>query len=90
VPWDVVLRVAIALVAAVLLYLLAVKVVRTMMAPPPPDEPDMTKVEPVDFRYRCMVCGTEVTMTGSPDVDAPDAPRHCREDMTLLGADAKR
>jgi hypothetical protein len=89
VPWDVVLRVAIALVAAVLLYLLAVKVVRTMMAPPPPDEPDMTKVEPVDFRYRCMVCGTEVTMTGSPDAAAPDAPRHCREDMTLLGADAR-
>ena len=87
-PWDVVLRVAIALVAAVLLYLLAVKVVRTMMSPPPPDEPDMTKVEPVDVRYRCMVCGTEVTMTGSPDADAPAAPRHCREDMTLVGADA--
>jgi hypothetical protein len=88
VPWDVVLRVAIALAAAVLLYLLAVKVVRTMMSPPPPDEPDMTRVEPVDFRYRCMVCGTEVTMTGSPDAEAPAAPRHCREDMTLLGADA--
>jgi hypothetical protein len=83
-----VLRVLIALVVAVALYLLAVKVVRTMMAPPPPDEPDMSKVEPVDFRYRCMVCGTEVTMTGSPDAQAPDAPRHCREDMQLLGADA--
>ncbi len=78
----------IAVTAALLLYLLAVKIVRTMMAPPPPDEPDMTKVEPVDLRYRCMVCGTEVTMTGSPDADAPDAPRHCREDMTLLGVDA--
>jgi DNA-directed RNA polymerase subunit RPC12/RpoP len=89
VPWDVVLRVAIALVAAVLIYLLAVKVVRTMMAPPPPDEPDMTKIEPVELRYRCMVCGTEVTMTGSPDADAPAAPRHCREDMTLLGADVR-
>jgi DNA-directed RNA polymerase subunit RPC12/RpoP len=87
VSWEVVLRVAIALAAAVLLYLLAVKVVRTMMSPPPPDEPDMTRVEPVDFRYRCMVCGTEVTMTGSPDAEAPAAPRHCREDMTLLGAD---
>jgi hypothetical protein len=85
---DVALRVLIALVACVLLYLLAVKVVRTMMAPPPPDEPDMSKVEPVDFRYRCMVCGTEVTMTGSPDAEAPDAPRHCREDMHLLGVDA--
>jgi hypothetical protein len=88
VPWDVVVRVLIALAAAVGLYLLAVKIVRTMMAPPPPDEPDMSRVEPVDFHYRCMVCGTEVTMTGSPDADAPDAPRHCREDMHLLGADA--
>ena len=85
---EVAIRVLIALVAAVLLYLLAVRIIRTMMAPPPPDEPDMSKVEPVDFRYRCMVCGTEVTMTGSPDADAPDAPRHCREDMRLLGVDA--
>ena len=79
---DWAIRVLIALAACVLLYL------RTMMAPPPPDEPDMSKIEPVDFRYRCMVCGTEVTMTGSPDVDAPAAPRHCREDMHLLGVDA--
>jgi hypothetical protein len=85
---DVAVRALIALVAAVLLYLLAVRVVRTMMAPPPPDEPDMTKVAAVDLRYRCMVCGTEVTMTGSPDAEAPDAPRHCREDMKLLGVDA--
>jgi hypothetical protein len=85
---DWAVRVLIALVACVLLYLLAVRIIRTMMAPPPPDEPDMSKVEPVDFRYRCMVCGTEVTMTGSPDAAAPDAPRHCREDMRLLGVDA--
>jgi hypothetical protein len=87
---DVAIRALIALVAAVLLYLLAVRLVRTMMAPPPPDEPDMARVEPVDLRYRCMVCGTEVTMTGSPDAEAPAAPRHCREDMTLLGVDAPR
>ena len=85
---DVALRVLVALAACVLLYLLAVKVVRTMMAPPPPDEPDLSKLEPVDYRYRCLVCGTEVTMTASPDAEAPDAPRHCREDMHLLGVDA--
>jgi len=83
-------RVLIAVVAVVALYLVAVKIVRTMMAPPPPDEPDMTRIRPVDFHYRCMVCGTEVTMTGSPDADAPDAPRHCREDMRLMGVDASR
>ena len=82
------LRVLIALVACVLIYLLAVRIIRTMMAPPPPDEPDLSKLEPVDYRYRCMVCGTEVTMTASPEAEAPDAPRHCREDMRFLGADA--
>lgn len=85
---DVAIRVLIALTACVLLYLLAVKVVRTMMAPPPPEEPDLAALQPVDYRYRCMVCGTEVTMTAAPDAEAPDAPRHCREDMQLLGVDA--
>lgn len=79
------LRIAIALAAALLLYLVAVKVVRTLLAPPPPDEPDVTLLQPVDYRYRCMVCGTEVTMTASPEADAPDAPRHCREDMRQIG-----
>ena len=87
---DVAIRVLIALAACVLLYLLAVKVVRTMMAPPPPEEPDLSALQPVDYRYRCMVCGTEVTMTAAPDAEAPDAPRHCREDMQLLGVDAAR
>ena len=85
---DWAVRILIALAACVLLYLLAVKVIRTMMAPPPPEEPDLSLLEPVDYRYRCMICGTEVTMTASPDADAPDAPRHCREDMRLLGVDA--
>ena len=80
-----VVRVLIALGVALVLYLIAVKIVRVLMAPPPPDEPDLTLLEPVDYRYRCMVCGTEVTMTASPEADAPDPPRHCREDMHLLG-----
>jgi DNA-directed RNA polymerase subunit RPC12/RpoP len=54
-----------------------------MMAPAPPDEPDLSKLKPVDYRYRCMVCGAEVTMTASPDAE-PAAPRHCREEMHLL------
>jgi hypothetical protein len=78
----------IAVAAALAIYLLAVKVVRTMMVPPPPEEPDLSKLQPVEVRYRCMVCGTEVTMTAAPDAQAPDAPRHCREDMHLLGVDA--
>jgi hypothetical protein len=78
-------RILIALGAALVFYLVAVKIVRVLMAPPPPDEPDLTLLEPVDYRYRCMVCGTEVTMTASPEADAPDPPRHCREDMQPLG-----
>ena len=75
------IRILIALAVALVLYLIAVKIVRVMMAQPPPDEPDVSQLKPVDYRYRCMVCGTEVTMTASPEADAPDAPRHCREDM---------
>jgi hypothetical protein len=82
---DLALRIVVALLAAVGLYLFGVKMVRLMMAPPPPDEPDLSKLEPVDYRYRCMVCGTEVTMTAAPDAAAPAPPRHCREDMHPLG-----
>jgi len=83
-------RVLIAVAAALVLYLIGVRIVRVMLTPPPPDEPDLTLLRPVDYRYRCMVCGTEVTMTAAPSVDgepveSPDAPRHCREDMQLLG-----
>ncbi len=82
---DWVVRGAIAVAACLVFYLIAVKMVRLMMAPPPPDEPDLSTLEPVDYRYRCTVCGTEVTMTAAPDAAAPDAPRHCREDMIVLG-----
>jgi hypothetical protein len=50
----------------------------------PPAEPDETLLRPVNYRYRCTVCGTEVVMTSAPDGDVPDAPRHCREDMSLV------
>ena len=73
-------RVLIAVVAVLVLYLIAVKIIRVMLAPPPPDEPDLAAMKPVDYRYRCMVCGAEVTMTAAPDEEV-EAPRHCREDM---------
>jgi hypothetical protein len=80
------LRILIGVAAAVLIYLLAVRIIRSMLRPPPPDEPDLANLVPVDYRYRCGVCGAEVTMTAAPgDDDVPDAPRHCKEDMVLLG-----
>ena len=80
-------RILIAVVAAVLIYLLAVRVIRAMMRPGPPDEPDRSSLRPVDYRYRCMICGAEVTMTAAPGDEVPDPPRHCKEDMTLVGGD---
>jgi len=78
-------RIVIAVVAALVLYLLAVRVVRAMMRPGPPDEPDLSTLRPVDYRYRCGVCGAEVTMTAAPGDEEVDAPRHCKEDMLLVG-----
>lgn len=49
----------------------------------PPAEPNPEDVRPVDYRYRCTVCGAEVTMTMA-STDDPEAPRHCREDMVLI------
>jgi hypothetical protein len=77
-------RIIIAAVAAVLLYLAAVKVIRGLMRPAPPDEPDLSTLRPVDLHYRCMVCGAGVTMTATPGEDDPDPPRHCKEDMVLI------
>jgi hypothetical protein len=78
-------RIVIAVVAALVIYLLAVRVIRSMLRPPPPDEPDLSLLRPVDYRYRCGVCGAEVTMTAAPGEEDPEAPRHCREDMVLVG-----
>jgi hypothetical protein len=78
-------RVLIALFAAVVLYLIAVRLVRGMMRPGPPDEPDPETLRPVDYDYRCGICGAEVTMTAAPGDEVPDPPRHCKEDMSLVG-----
>jgi hypothetical protein len=82
--WDV-LRIVIALLAAVVLYLIGAGFVRNFAkAQPPPDEPDVTLLEDVDFRYRCIVCGAQAVVYAAPDGELPDAPRHCREPMALV------
>ena len=58
---------------------------RNVHGPGPPDEPDPATLRPVDFRYRCGVCGAEVTMTAAPGDEDPTPPRHCQEDMVLVG-----
>jgi hypothetical protein len=79
--WDV-LRVVIAVVAAVTIYVVGAAVLRKFKIAPP-EEPDPADLRPVDVAYRCTVCGAEVTMTVSAS-DDPEPPRHCREDMVPI------
>jgi hypothetical protein len=74
-----VLRCGIALVAALLIYLIGAAMIRKLKVDPEP-EPDPADVRPLDLRFRCVVCGAEVVMTAAQD-DDPEPPRHCREDM---------
>jgi hypothetical protein len=79
-----IIRIAIGLVAVVAIYvLLAGMISKFKIAPPEEIDPD--DVVPVDIRFRCIVCGAEVTMTAAQDADEIDAPRHCREDMVRMG-----
>ncbi len=78
-----VLRVAIALTAAVVLYLIGAKLIRNFNTEPPP-EPGETPLEDVDYRYRCIVCGAQVVLYAAPEGEPPEAPRHCREPMALV------
>jgi len=77
------LRVLIALVVFFAFYLFAAKIVRAFLKPIP-DDPDPEKVRVVSERFRCSICGAEVTMTAAPEGFDPEAPRHCREDMLLV------
>lgn len=77
------LKVLVAIVAFLCIYLAGTFVVRSFMHGPPP-QPEIGRLRRVNYRYRCTVCGTEVTMTATPEDEVPDAPRHCREDMNLV------
>ena len=77
--WTI-LKVTLAVVVAVGLYYLAARIIH-MFTIVPPEEPEPGEIQPVDFRYRCIVCGAEVVMTAAQGGEMPEAPRHCREDM---------
>ena len=76
------LRIVVALVVGVLIYLAGASMLRKFWVAPPA-EPDPAEVKPVNLHYRCTICGAEVTMTAAQG-DEPEAPRHCREDMVLV------
>jgi hypothetical protein len=79
-----VVRSAVAIVAMVVIYLIGAGMLRKFKIPPD-SEPDPEQVVAVNARFRCVVCGAEVTMTAAQDADELDAPRHCREDMERIG-----
>jgi hypothetical protein len=74
-------RVLVALAAGVTIYVIGASILRKFKVAPPA-EPDPDDIKPVNLRFRCVVCGAEVTMTAAQD--DPEAPRHCREDMVLV------
>jgi len=79
--WDV-LRIVIALGAAVLFVRVGISMLGGM-ARPLPEPPPPGELRKVKLTYRCSVCGTEVRMTAAVDQD-PEPPRHCMDEMDLL------
>ena len=77
-----VLRLVIALGAALVIYVVGAALLRKFKIQAPA-EPDPADLRPVDLEYRCTVCGATVVMTAAPG-DEPEPPRHCREDMVLV------
>jgi hypothetical protein len=82
VEWAV--RSVVAVLAMLGIYLLGAGVLRKFKIAPD-QEPDPDQVVEVNARFRCIVCGAEVTMTAAQDADSLEAPRHCREDMVPVG-----
>ena len=79
-----VLKLVAALLAAVVIYLIGARSIGNFSKSDPPPDPSEVPLEDVDYRYRCIVCGAEVTMTAAPGDEVPEPPRHCREDMALV------
>ena len=76
-----IVKVAVAIAAFVLIMRLGMMVLSSLArpnVPPPPGE-----MRPVNLRYRCSICGTEVKMVSAAE-ELPAAPRHCQEDMDLV------
>jgi hypothetical protein len=77
-----ILRVVIGVAVALTVYVIGANLLRKFQLAPP-EEPDPDAVKPVNLKFRCIVCGAEVTMTAAQG-DDPDAPRHCREEMVPI------
>ncbi len=74
-------QVLVAIVIFLVIWRTSVFMLRMLATPPP--EPDPEDTADVLHHYRCSTCGTEVTMTVASNTEV-GAPRHCREEMTLV------
>ena len=80
----VVIRVLIAVFAAVVLYVIAARSIGNFSKGDPPPDPNERELEDVDYRYQCIVCGAQLVLFAAPEGEVPAPPRHCREPMTLV------
>jgi hypothetical protein len=79
-----VLRILIAVFAAVVIYVIAARSIGNFSKGDPPPDPNERELEDVDYRYQCIVCGAQLVLFAAPEGEVPAAPRHCREPMTLV------
>ena len=73
-----ILNLLIALVIGYVIWRASIATLRMLSTPPP-------EIVSTEQKYRCSICGTEVTMTVA-NVQEQKAPRHCREEMDEVPA----
>ena len=72
------MKILIAIAIGAAIWMVALRVIRMLAEPPPEIDPD--SIVTTDIKYRCSICGTEVTMTAVSTSEAAP-PKHCREEM---------
>ena len=72
------MKILIAVAVGVAIWMVALRVIRMLAEPPPVIDPD--SIVTTDIKYRCSICGTEVTMTAVSTSEAAP-PKHCHEEM---------
>lgn len=70
------------LVLMVVLWKIGMAMLQALSAPPVPP-PEAGELRKVNMKYRCDVCGVELTLNLAPD-DDPPAPTHCLEEMVIV------
>ena len=72
------LNLVIAFLIGYVIWRTSIATLRMLSTPPPEIDPD--DIFETSQKFRCTICGTEVTMTVANVVEQK-APRHCREEM---------